>query len=76
LDIEKNNGFRTNFGMDKLRIDKWLWAARFFKTRSLASQAVDGGRVKLNGADQQQGHALRRRILSPARVGRRCGRAR
>ncbi len=33
----------------KVRIDKWLWAARFFKTRSMASRAVNGGRVHLNG---------------------------
>ena len=32
-----------------MRIDKWLWAARFFKTRSIASDAVDGGHVELNG---------------------------
>jgi len=35
--------------LSKLRIDKWLWAARFYKTRSVASDAVNGGKVHLNG---------------------------
>jgi ribosome-associated heat shock protein Hsp15 len=36
--------------MDSLRIDKWLWFARFFKSRSLAAAVVEAGEVRLNGA--------------------------
>ena len=35
--------------MTKVRLDKWLWAARFFKTRSLAKQAIEGGKVQCDG---------------------------
>ena len=35
-------------GDDRVRLDKWLWAARFFKTRSLAADAIAGGKVQLN----------------------------
>lgn len=37
--------------MDKLRIDKWLWAARFYKTRSLAADEIDKGRVRINNIE-------------------------
>ena len=41
------------------RIDKWLWAARFFKTRSLAAAAVDGGRAKWNGQQVKPARELK-----------------
>lgn len=41
-----------------VRLDKWLWAARFFKTRSVARDAVSGGKVHLNGHRAKPGRAL------------------
>jgi len=45
--------------MDRQRIDKWLWAARFFKTRSLASRACDLGRIESNGAPCKAAREIR-----------------
>ncbi len=44
---------------DGVRIDKWLWAARFYKTRSLAAQAVSGGKVHLNGVRVKPARAVK-----------------
>jgi len=44
---------------DSARVDKWLWAARFFKTRALAREAVKGGKVRLDGHRVKPGRSLK-----------------
>jgi ribosome-associated heat shock protein Hsp15 len=44
--------------MDKLRVDKWLWAARFFRTRGVALDAIKGGKVELNSSKPKPSKTL------------------
>lgn len=46
-------------GQDGVRLDVWLWAARFFKTRALAKQAIEGGKVSVDGAGGKPGKTVR-----------------
>jgi ribosome-associated heat shock protein Hsp15 len=55
--------------MESVRIDKWLWAARFFKTRAAATEAVLGGRVHLNGERVKPAKDVRADDVVELRVG-------
>ena len=46
-------------GQASVRLDKWLWAARFFKTRTLAAEAIDGGRVDVNAERAKRARHVR-----------------
>jgi ribosome-associated heat shock protein Hsp15 len=56
-------------GLDKVRLDKWLWAARFFKTRALAAEAVEGGKVQVNGDRPKRARSLQVRDEIRIRLG-------
>jgi ribosome-associated heat shock protein Hsp15 len=55
--------------MDRVRIDRWLWAARFFKTRALAQDAVVGGHVRVNGERVKPARDVRADDVIEVRVG-------
>lgn len=54
-----DNRFTQDNTLTRCRLDKWLWAARFFRTRSLAQAAVEGGKVHYQGQRVKSGHAVR-----------------
>ena len=53
----------------KVRLDKWLWAARFFKTRSLAATAIEAGKVEVNGERAKRARLLQAGDLVEIRIG-------
>ena len=55
--MDKNS--KSQSKSSDVRLDRWLWAARFFKTRALAKQAIDGGKVHLNGQRAKPARALK-----------------
>lgn len=54
---------------EPVRLDKWLWAARFFKTRGLAATAIEGGRVQVNGARAKRARTVRPGDVVRVRIG-------
>jgi len=53
----------------KVRLDKWLWAARFFKTRALAAEAIDGGKVSVNEDRPKRSRVIQAGDLVAVRIG-------
>lgn len=54
-----NKNSSSNLKSSDVRLDRWLWAARFFKTRALAKQAIDGGKIRLNGQRAKPARAVK-----------------
>jgi len=59
--MSAGTGFHMEGNMEdrSVRLDQWLWAARFYKTRALAARAVDGGRVQVDGQRVKRAKAIR-----------------
>ncbi|KLN95508.1 ribosome-associated heat shock protein Hsp15 [Moellerella wisconsensis] len=60
---------KTQLNIESVRLDKWLWAARFYKTRSLARDMIDGGKVHYNGQRTKPGKLVECHALIKLRQG-------
>jgi len=69
-------GLKQKADDEALRLDKWLWAARFYKTRALAAECIDKGRVQVNGQTAKRSRELRVGDLVALRRGERGEHAR
>lgn len=58
METERDTEQPTPRNTDRVRLDKWLWAARFYKTRVVAAEAVHGGHVQVNGARTKPAHPV------------------
>ena len=56
--MAKSTASEKSSNLRRLRLDKWLWAARFYKTRSVAKQAIDGGKVYCEGGRCKPGNEV------------------
>lgn len=57
--VDSQGGMPTDGMTVRVRLDKWLWAARFFKTRALAAEAISGGKVQVDGRRCKPAHGVR-----------------
>ena len=57
--VSAESAARESAAGERTRLDKWLWAARFYRTRSLAAQAIDAGHVRVDGQRVKSAHPIR-----------------
>ena len=67
--MSKNSAAKSSDTDSKYRLDKWLWAARFFKTRAIAKAAIDSGKVQIDGQKSKPSRLLEVGVVLTVRQG-------
>lgn len=67
--MRRRSGMHSKDSGQEIRLDKWLWTARFFKTRALAAQAINGGKVQIQGGRTKPGRKVKPGVCLRIRKG-------